>query len=127
MQNVRTQQGASLLNWLVILALVVFFASAGFKLFPHYMDNMALEKSILAVEEDKALGAEINSGADFYNHIERNMQVNDIRDLNLRESMKVTQVNNDFVVHLRYEKREPLIKNIDMVVTFDDEYRVRAK
>jgi len=127
MHKIQAQRGASLLNKLVILILVVFLASAGFKLFPHYMDNNALKKTILAIEEDQATGAQINSIADFYSYIERSMQVNGIRDLKARESMKVSQVNNDFIVQLNYEVREPLIKNIDMVVTFDQEYRVRAK
>ena len=50
MQNIRAQQGASFFSWLVILVLIVFFASAAFKLIPHYMYHNALEKAILAVE-----------------------------------------------------------------------------
>ena len=33
--------------------------------------------------------------------------------------------NNEFQVHLKYEKREPLIENLDLVVNFDKEFRVR--
>lgn len=127
MHNIRAQRGASFFSWLVILVVVVFFASAGFKLMPHYMDNNALEKSILAVEEDKTVGDKIDTVGDFYSYINKSMQVNSIRDLKMDDIIKVTQNNNDFLVHLKYEKREPLIKNIDLVVTFDKEYRVRAK
>lgn len=55
------------------------------------------------------------------------MQVNSIRDLNMDDVLTVTKHNNDFIAHLKYEKREPLIKNIDLVVSFDKEYRVRTK
>lgn len=127
MQNIRAQQGASFFSWLVILVLIAFFASAAFKLIPHYMDNNALEKAIMAVEEDKATGDKIDTVGDFYSHISKSMQVNSIRDLKMDDILEVTQNNNDFLVHLKYEKREPLIKNIDLVVTFDKEYRVRAK
>ncbi|QEY58983.1 DUF4845 domain-containing protein [Pseudomonas sp. C27(2019)] len=127
MQNIRAQRGASFFSWLVILVLIAFFASAAFKLIPHYMDNKALEKAILAVEEDKATGDKIDTVGDFYNHISKSMQVNSIRDLKMDDIIEVTQNNNDFLVHLKYEKRESLIKNIDLVVTFDKEYRVRAK
>lgn len=127
MQNIRAQRGASFFSWLVILVLIAFFASAAFKLIPHYMDNKALEKAILAVEEDKATGNKIDTVGDFYNHISKSMQVNSIRDLKMDDIIEVTQNNNDFLVHLKYEKRESLIKNIDLVVTFDKEYRVRAK
>lgn len=127
MQNIRAQQGASFFSWLVILVLIVFFASAAFKLIPHYMDHNALEKAILAVEEDKAVGDKIDTVSDFYSYISKNMQVNSIRDLKMDDILEVTQSKNDFLVYLKYEKREPLIKNIDLVVTFDNEYRVRAK
>lgn len=127
MQNIRAQRGASFFSWLVILVLIAFFASAAFKLIPHYMDYNALEKAIMAVEEDKAIGDKIDTVGDFYSHISKNMQVNSIRDLKMDDILEVTQSKNDFLVHLKYEKREPLIKNIDLVVSFDKEYRVRAK
>ena len=59
MQNIRKQKGMSFFGWLAILVLVAFFASAAFKLIPHYMDNSALEKAIMAVEEDKTVGDKI--------------------------------------------------------------------
>lgn len=127
MQAIRAQRGASILTWLVILAFAAFFASAAFKLIPHYMDNNALEKAIMAVEEDKAVGDKIDSVSDFYSYISKSMQVNNIRDLKMDDIIEVSQNNNDFLVHLKYEQREPLIKNIDLVVSFDKKYRVRAK
>ena len=127
MHNIRAQKGMSFFGWLTILVLIAFFASAAFKLIPHYMDNKALEKAIMAVEIDKATGDKIDSVADFYSHISKSMQINSIRDLKMDDIMEVKQANSDFLVHLKYEKREPLIKNIDLVVTFDKEYRVRAK
>ena len=127
MRNFRAQKGMSFFGWLAILVLVAFFASAAFKLIPHYMDNKALEKAIMAVELDKATGAKVDNVADFYSHISKSMQVNSIRNLKMDDILEVTQVNNDFVVLLKYEAREPLIKNIDVVVSFDKEYRVRAQ
>jgi phosphorylcholine metabolism protein LicD len=123
MKSVHSQKGMSLLSWLVVLGLVAFFASAAFKVLPHYFDNMALEKLITSVETDKA--ANIRSINEFYSHVSKGMQVNSIRDLNLQEALKVKMENNEFRAHLKYEKREPLIENIDLVVRFDKEFRVR--
>ncbi|WP_216818984.1 DUF4845 domain-containing protein [Salmonella enterica] len=33
--------------------------------------------------------------------------------------------DNEFRAHLKYEKREPLISNLDLVANFDKEYRLR--
>lgn len=123
MKFARSQKGMSILGWLMVLALIAFFASAAFKVLPHYFDYMSMEKIITSVETDKAM--EIRSVGEFYGHVSKGMEVNSIRDLNLREALKVKQENNEFRAHLKYEKREPLIQNIDLVVRFDKEFRVR--
>ncbi|MFY1017889.1 DUF4845 domain-containing protein [Ectopseudomonas khazarica] len=119
----RSQQGLSVLSWLMVLAVVAFFASTGFKVLPHYLDYMSMEKIITSVETDKA--SEVRTVGEFYSHVSKGMQVNNIRDLNLRDVMQVKVENNEFRVHLKYEKREPLIENLDLVVNFDKEFRVR--
>ena len=123
MKFARSQKGMSILGWLMVLALIAFFASAAFKVLPHYFDYMSLEKIITSVETDKAM--EIRSVGEFYSHVSKGMEVNSIRDLDLREALKIKQENNEFRAHLKYEKREPLIQNIDLVVRFDKEFRVR--
>ena len=123
MKFARSQKGMSILGWLMVLALIAFFASAAFKVLPHYFDYMSLEKIITSVETDKAM--EIRSVGEFYGHVIRGMEVNSIRDLNLKDALKVTIENNEFRAHLKYEKREPLIQNIDLVVRLDKEFRVR--
>lgn len=121
----RSQKGMSMLGWMVVLALVAFFASTGFKMFPHYMDYWSLENAIMSVETDRAL--EVHSVQDFYSHISKSMQVNSIRDLDLKEILDVKAEGGDFLVHLKYEKRESLIENLDLVANFDKEFRIRAQ
>jgi len=113
----------SILGWLMVLAVVAFLASAAFKVLPHYFDYMSLEKMITSVETEKA--GDVRSVSDFYGHISKGMQVNSIRDLDMQEAIKIKVENNEFRVHMKYEKREPLIENIDLVVRFDKEFRVR--
>ncbi|WP_339487626.1 DUF4845 domain-containing protein [Pseudomonas sp. EL_65y_Pfl2_R95] len=119
----RSQKGMSIISWLLVLGLVAFFASAAFKVIPHYLDYMSMEKIITSVETDKA--EDIRTVRDFYSHVSKGMQVNSIRDLKLEDALKVTVENNEFRAHLKYEKREPLIENLDLVVHFDKEFRVR--
>lgn len=121
----RKQKGMSVMGWLLILAVVAFLASTAFKIIPHYLDFFSLEKIIGSVETEKAL--EIRTIPDFYSHVSKGMQVNGIRDLDLDKALKVTLENNEFLAHLQYEKREPLVENLDLVVRFDKEFRVRAQ
>ncbi|MBB1521133.1 DUF4845 domain-containing protein [Aquipseudomonas guryensis] len=120
----RSQKGMSFLSWMVLLAVVAFFASMVFKMLPHYLDYMSLEKIITSVETDQSL--DIRTVSDFYGHVIKGMDINGIRDVKLKEIMQVKIENSDFVVHLNYEKREPLIQNLDLVAKFEKEFRVRA-
>lgn len=119
----RSQKGMSVLSWMVMLAVVAFLASAVFKMVPHYLDYMSMKKIITSVETDKA--ADIRTVGDFYAHVSKGMTVNSIRDLDMEKALKVTVENNEFHVHLKYEKREALIENLDLVARFDQEFRVR--
>ncbi|WP_271411200.1 DUF4845 domain-containing protein [Pseudomonas sp. Q1-7] len=121
----RKQKGMSVLGWLLVLAVVAFLASTAFKIIPHYLDFFSLEKIITSMETEKAL--EIRSIPDFYSHVSKGMQVNGIRDLDLEKALTVTLQNDQFEAHLKYEKREPLVENLDLVVRFDKEFRVRTQ
>ena len=125
MKFARAQKGMSLLGWMVVLALVAFFASTGFKMFPHYMDYMALENMINKVETDSTL--DISTVREFYEHVEKGMTINGIRDLNIEDALEISLEGNEFLVHLKYEKREHLIENLDLVANFDKEFRIRVQ
>lgn len=112
-----------MLSWVVVLAVVAFLASVAFKMIPHYLDYMSMDKIIKSAETDKS--TEIKSVGDFYSHVEKGMQVNGIRDLNSHDILTVELANDQFKVHLKYEKREPIIQNLDLVARFDKEYRLR--
>jgi hypothetical protein len=124
MMFARSQKGMSMLGWMTVLALVAFFASTAFKMLPHYMDYWSLEKSIMSVETDRA--SDIRTVQDFYNHVSKGMQVNSIRDIDLEDVLEIKIENNEFLVHLKYEKREALIENLDLVANFDKEFRIRT-
>ncbi|WP_165664087.1 DUF4845 domain-containing protein [Metapseudomonas otitidis] len=120
----RSQRGLSLLGWMVVLAIVAFLASTAFKIVPHYMDYYALEKLITSVENEKGQG--ISTPSDFREYVRKGMQINSIRDIDLEKALSVKVENNDFYATLKYEKREPLFENLDLVVHFDKEFRVRV-
>lgn len=123
MTYARSQKGMSLLSWLVVLAVVAFLASTAFKVVPHYLDYYSIEKAITSVETDKA--ADVRTIPEFYSYVDKALLLNNIRDLKLEDALEVKQEGNDFRAHLKYEKREPLIENLDLVVHFDKEFRVR--
>lgn len=117
-----SQKGLSFVGLLVSLALLAFVVSTAFKLVPHYLDYMSMKKIIETVENNQAL--DITTVDDFYSYVGKNMQVNNIQDVDLNKALKVTVQNGKFNAHLKYEQREPLIQNIDLVMKFDQQFSV---
>ncbi|SEJ10649.1 DUF4845 domain-containing protein [Pseudomonas sp. NFR16] len=122
MSSARSQRGLSFVGWLVLLAVLAFVGSTAAKLVPHYLDYLSLKKIIEAAGTDR--GGDISDSDDFYSYVAKGMQVNNIRDVDLKKALSVTTENNRFLAHLKYEQREPLIQNIDLVVRFDHEFSV---
>ncbi len=122
MKVAGSQKGLSFVGWLLALALLAFFGNVAFKLVPHYLDHRTLKSAIEAVDTNPSL--DITTVGDFYSYVGKSMQVNSIRDLDLNKVLSVTVENNKFLAHLKYEKREALIQNIDLVVKFDDTFSV---
>lgn len=123
MSFARSQTGLSMLSWITVLVLVAFLASTAFKMLPHYFDYMSLDKIISGVESDSSM--DVRTVRDFHNHVRKGMEVNGIRDLDLEKALQVVIENNEFKVHLNYERREALISNLDLVANFEKEYRLR--
>lgn len=127
MEFSRTQQGMSIISTLAVLIVIGFFALMLMKLVPHYLDNKALDKIITSVGSEQSTAGSVRTVNDFYTHISKGMQINNISGLKPAEIVKITQSGNEFVVQMKYEQREPLLGNIDLVVKFDKEYRVRPR
>jgi hypothetical protein len=123
MKMAHSQKGMSMIGWITVLALAAFIASAVMKMLPHYMDYMSMSKIIS--EAGTASAGEINTIGQFYGHISKGMQVNTIRDLDLKEAVLIEQDGNEFRVQLNYERREPLIQNLDLVARFEKDFVVR--
>ena len=71
--------------------------------------------------------AQVNSPAALYDHVQKGMHVNGIRDIKLEEAMTVEVDGNDMFVHLKYERREPMVGNLDLFARFEKEIRVRIQ
>jgi hypothetical protein len=123
MNAVSNQQGASLIGGLILLAAISLVAIAGMRVVPHYMDFWALKKAMDKASSDPSTKVE---GADeYFEYVNRSMQVNNIRDLDLKNALKITEQSGGLLARLAYEKREHLLGNIDLVVTFDHQSSVR--
>ncbi len=122
MEVMRKQQGMTTGGMLLTVLAVLFAASVVMKLFPVYLDNYTI-KSILESldrqpEISKASPRQIKST------IAKNFQTNMIRDISL-DQVVTKREEGMLVVDINYERRVDLIGNIDLVVTFENNWTTK--
>jgi len=115
--NVRKQNGLTLIGFIIVLGIVLFFAYAGMRIIPMYLEYHALINAMDKLADDpmsKSMPA---------HKIKQSIQMslwasyasNNIKNEHIRISKKSDGVN----VRVAYEVREEFLGNIDLVGSFD--------
>ena len=50
---VKRQNGMTMLSWLVVLAILVFFILIGIKMIPTYIENYSIKQVLVNMEDDR--------------------------------------------------------------------------
>jgi hypothetical protein len=115
--NIRRDSGLTLIGFLIVLVITLFFAYAGMRVIPLYLEYHALINALELLENTP------NSKSLPPSKIKQKIQMslwasyasNNIRDEHVRISKKSDGVN----VRVAYEVREPFLGNIDLIASFD--------
>ena len=114
--KIRKQQGLSILGFLMVLSLVVFFAFIGMRIVPIYLEYSSVISTM------NGIAAERGSSQYSLTTIREKMMAQlwlDYTDGNVtRQHISLVRRKG---VHLRvtYEVRKPLMGNLDVVASFD--------
>jgi hypothetical protein len=115
--NVRKQNGLTLIGFIIVLGIVLFFAYGGMRIIPMYLEYHALINAM-----DKLANDPMAKAMPAYK-IKQSIQMslwasyasNNIKNEHIRISKKSDGVN----VRVAYEVREDFLGNIDLVGSFD--------
>lgn len=114
----RTQRGMTLLSFVIVLAVVGFFAYVGMKLFPMYSEYYSVKQAIKGLQAEPGIA---------------NRDPARIKDLFFRrlyisysenvkpENVKLQRIQSDgagWDMTVDYEVRKPLVGNLDVVGKF---------
>lgn len=115
MKAFSNQRGLTLLGFIFILVLVLFFTYIGIKLVPIYLNHFSV------VSEVKAIASEAGSANQPSNTLRRKLmtrlQVSYVDHVK-PEHIRVVEGDGKSLV-VRYEVEEHLIGNIDVIIRFD--------
>ena len=113
----KRQQGWTVWGLFSVMALLVFFAYIGMKLFPHYFDNLKLQEALEQVLDDpRVLGMDrrqIVGELDNILYIDYGHQI-----VNLKEELAVQKDRQSLVLSVDYEVTEHLFYNVSALMDF---------
>ena len=118
--NLSRQRGISSAGVLLIAVLLGLFFTVGLKVGPLYVDH----NLITGLCQDLIDNGEANSMTvtEVRDRISSTLRINNVTDFDLN-SIRMRKENGEAIITVAYEKRVPLIANLDIVATFDESLR----
>lgn len=119
------QSGLGALGWLVVLAVASFFLLCFFRIGPLYLEYFQVKE----VLDDVLKSGQANSQSkqELLDTLQRRFDVNRTEAISTRD-IRFSEGRSGREVDCSYEKRVPLVANIDVVVKFDQlKYTLSAR
>ena len=113
---VRKQQGMTLMSFVIVLAVVGFFALIVMKLFPMYSEYNNL-KSVMDAFAANPASANMTP-TQVWADLERRFDIAYVSSVS-REHITVSRTGRVTTLQIKYEVRKPLFGNLDVVGNFD--------
>ncbi|CAA0087347.1 Uncharacterised protein [Zhongshania aliphaticivorans] len=111
------QAGMGMIATLLVLTVVIVFATLAVKLAPIYVDYWTLTRIINDVIEEER-GSEVTPAA-IRRDLSNRFVTNRVESIALRD-IKISSEKEGILIDARYEKRTPVMFNVDAVVHFDE-------
>lgn len=118
--NLSRQRGISSAGVLLIAVLLGLFFTVGLKVGPLYVDhNLITGLCQDLIDNGEANGMTVTEVRD---RISSTLRINNATDFDLN-SIRMRKENGEAIITVAYEKRVPLIANLDIIATFDESLR----
>lgn len=125
MRKLHRQGGMTAIGWLLVLGLIAFFVLIALRLIPVYLEYIKVVTVLESLEEEPGIGQKTRT--EILQLIERRLDINDVRHVDPRKRTQITKDDGRVTIRIRYERREPLIGNVDVVASFDKAVQVAAR
>ncbi|MGB0360868.1 MAG: DUF4845 domain-containing protein, partial [Endozoicomonas sp.] len=107
------------LNWLIFLFIGVAIFSLGLKIMPLYIDDYAVKKVVSSLTSRP--DSETVSVNQIRAWVQKGLQLNTVK---LEKSeIKITRKNSIVTVDIDYERRVHLFHNVDIVLSFNHDWK----
>ena len=106
--NIRRNGGLTLIGFVIVLAVCLFFAYAGMRLIPMYLEYHGNRRY-----SDEFLREQIKT------KIQTSLWASYASNNITKDHMKISKKSDGLNVRVKYEVRKPFLGNVDIVAKFD--------
>ena len=115
--NIRNEKGLTLIGFLIVLAALLFFAYAGMRVVPMYLEYHALGTALSKLEDDPA--SKKLTPQKIKNSIQNSLWASYASNNIANEDIHVSKKSGGVVVRVTYEVRKPFLAHIDIIGSFE--------
>lgn len=123
-QIVNRQKGMTMLSWLVVLGIVVFFMLIGIKMVPTYLENYSIKQVLANMENDRKVRT--MSAGEMKKAFIKRLKINSVYEFD-RNSIKIKKEKFGTRFSVDYEIRKPVAGNVSIVMVFSDSAMIQKQ
>ena len=114
---VKKQDGMSMMSWLIVLAVVVFFMLVGIKMIPTYLENYSIRQVLKNMEADREVRK--MSPLEMKKSFIKRLKINSVYEFD-RDAIKIKKEKLGMSFTVDYEVRKPVAGNVSILMTFSE-------
>ena len=122
--NRNNQRGMTAIGWLIVLALVAFFALLAIRLTPMYMEAFEVKSGLESLKNEPFITQK--SKPEIFKLMRRRFDVDNIDDVDLGKSLTVEKSGGILRISLNYELRRHIVGNVDVIGSFNPKVEIIA-
>ena len=112
-------RGISFVGWMLIGAVAIIFITAGIRIVPAFLEYKTISGSINSVLQDPKIGFKTDS--EIMNDIDKRFYINNVKAITI-DDVAISREGPRVVVGVDYEVRGNLYANIDLLMTFKEDF-----
>lgn len=117
----RMQRGMTMLGFLITLSVVILFLFCGMRILPMYIEYYSVRKALASIANEQNVS---NASKDSIRALfARHIKIDYVKIIK-PDMLKIETTDSGFNLVVDYERREPLIANLDVVGRFRAEQAV---
>lgn len=107
----------TMLSWLIVLGVAVFFILIGVKMVPTYIENYSVRQVLLNMENDRLVDK--MSPVEMKRSFIKRLKINSVYEFD-PDAVKITKQKNGRLFSVDYEVRKPVAGNVAIIMSFSE-------